>query len=58
MVQIGEAGSEGRFEAAYARECRAIRAVGTQMLEGKDDPRQIWRINDYFSEERRETDRK
>lgn len=29
-----------------------------QMLEGKDDPRQIWRINDYFSEERRETDRK
>lgn len=46
------------FEAAYERECRAIRAKVVQMLERKGDVRQIWRIHDYLSEERRETDRK
>lgn len=46
------------FDAAYERECRAIRAKLEQMLEGGSDIRQIWRIHDYLSEQRRETDRK
>jgi len=46
------------FDAAYERECRAIRAKLEQMLEGGGDIRQIWRIHDYLSEQRRETDRK
>lgn len=46
------------FDAANERECRAIRAKVVQMLERQDDVRQIWRIHDYLSEERRETDRK
>jgi hypothetical protein len=46
------------FDAAYEKECRAIRAKLTQMLEAEDDIRQIWRIHDYLSDQRRETDRK
>jgi len=46
------------FEAAYARECRAIRAKLVRMLKANDDVRQIWRIHDFLSEERRDTDRK
>ncbi len=46
------------FDAAYERECRAIRAKLQQMLETEGDTRQIWRIHDYLSNERRETDRK
>lgn len=46
------------FEAAYERECRAIRASVVQMIEDRRDPRQIWRIHDYLSEQRRETGRK
>ena len=46
------------FKAAYERECCAIRAKVVQMLEKNDDIRQIWRIPDYLSAERRDTDRK
>ena len=46
------------YDAAYEKECRAIRAKVVQMLEGEDDIRQIWRIHDYLSEQRRETDDK
>jgi len=46
------------YDAAYEKECRAIRAKVLQMLEGEDDIRQIWRIHDYLSEQRRETDDK
>jgi Photoprotection regulator fluorescence recovery protein len=46
------------FDAAYERECRAIRARVVQMIEDPRDPRQIWRIHDYLSEQRRETDKK
>ena len=46
------------FDAAYERECRAIRAKVEQMLENKSDLRQIWRIHDYLSKQRHETDQK
>jgi len=46
------------YDLAYERECRAIRAKVEQMLEADDDIRQIWRIHDYLSKERRETDQK
>lgn len=46
------------FDAAYANECRAIRAMVQQMLKDERDIRQIWRIHDYLSGQRRDTDRK
>ena len=46
------------YDAAYEKECRAIRAKVVQMLEAEDDVRQIWRVHDYLSEQRRETDDK
>jgi len=46
------------FDAAFERECRAIRAKVVQMLGAKDDVKQIWRLHDYLSEERRQVDRK
>jgi hypothetical protein len=46
------------FEAAYERECRSIRAKLEQMLDDSRDIRQIWRIHDYLSEQRRDTDRR
>jgi Photoprotection regulator fluorescence recovery protein len=46
------------FETAYERECRAIRAKVVKMMEDRRDHRKIWRIHDYLSEQRRETDKK
>lgn len=46
------------FDAAYAKECHAIRARVQQMLKDECDIRQIWRIHDYLSEQRHDTDRK
>jgi hypothetical protein len=46
------------FDAAYAMECHAIRARVQQMLRDGRDIRLIWRIHDYLSEQRKETDRK
>jgi Photoprotection regulator fluorescence recovery protein len=46
------------FDAAYAKACHAIRARVQKMLKDEHDVRQIWRIHDYLSEQRRDTDRK
>jgi hypothetical protein len=46
------------FQVAYERECRAIRAKLKQMIEDDSSPRSIWRIHDYLSAQRRETEEK
>lgn len=46
------------FETALERECRAIRAKVVQMLESEQNPREVFRIHDYLSEQRRQVDRK
>lgn len=46
------------LDAAFERECRAIRAKVEQMLERQEDMREIWRIHDYLSTERGEIDQK
>ena len=46
------------FATAYERESKAIRAELKRMIEKASEPRDIWRIHDYLSDERRETDRK
>jgi Photoprotection regulator fluorescence recovery protein len=46
------------FDAAYAKECHAIRARVQQMLRDGHDIRVIWQIHDYLSEQRKQTDRK
>jgi hypothetical protein len=46
------------FDAAYEKECRAISAKLMQMTHDDSDPRYIWRIHDYLSEQRRATDEK
>ena len=47
------------YELAYERECRTIRAKVDQMLaDPTGDVRQIWRVHDYLSTKRRETDKK
>lgn len=46
------------FDAAYQRECKAIRSQLARMIAEAHDVRDIWRIHDYLSAERRETDRK
>lgn len=46
------------FESAYERECRAISAKLKSMMADDSDPRYLWRIHDYLSKQRRETDEK
>lgn len=46
------------FETALERECQAIRAKVVQMLERDRDPREVFRIHDYLTEQRRLVDRK
>lgn len=46
------------FDAAYERECRSISAKVKSMAADDADPRHIWRIHDYLSKRRRETDLK
>ncbi len=46
------------FETALERECRAVRATVVQMLAREHDPREVFRIHDYLSEQRRVVDRK
>jgi Photoprotection regulator fluorescence recovery protein len=46
------------FEAAWARECAAIRREAGAMLERSSDPADVWRVHDYLSEKRREVDGK
>lgn len=46
------------FDAAFSRECDAIRHEVEAMLGRSTNPRDIWRAYDYLSEKRREVDRK
>jgi hypothetical protein len=46
------------FEAAWARECTAIRHEAEVLLKRSSDPAEIWRVHDYLSEKRREIDQK
>lgn len=46
------------FDAAYAGECQAIRARVQQMLRDERAIRVIWRIHDYLTEQRKQTNRK
>ncbi len=46
------------FDAAYERECLTIRAKVKHMLEDGRDVRPIWRIHDYLTDQRYQTDRK
>ena len=46
------------FDAAIVRECAAIRKRVEDMLRGSAEPEEIWRIDDFLSEKRKEFDRK
>ncbi|MBI1940415.1 MAG: hypothetical protein HYS33_02780 [Acidobacteria bacterium] len=46
------------FDTAYEQESKAIRAELKRMIGNASEPRDIWRIHDYLSAQRRETDRK
>ncbi|HET7212019.1 MAG TPA: hypothetical protein VFL79_00395 [Terriglobia bacterium] len=46
------------FDAAYDRECQSIRARVQEMLKDERDISAIWRIHDYLSKQREQTDRK
>lgn len=46
------------FKMAYERECRAIGVKVRKMMADDSDPHYLWRIHDYLSKQRRETDRK
>ncbi|MGH9325830.1 MAG: hypothetical protein ACRD2B_03975 [Terriglobia bacterium] len=46
------------FEAAYERECGAIASRLKEMMQDDADPRYIWRIHEYLSQQRRDTDQK
>ncbi|MGH9395794.1 MAG: hypothetical protein ACRD18_02945 [Terriglobia bacterium] len=46
------------FDLAYQRECGAIMAKLKGMIESASGPPDIWKIHNYLSEQRRETDKK
>jgi hypothetical protein len=46
------------FDAAYERECRAIADRVRKSAAELDDPRALWRLHDYLTLKKRETDRK
>lgn len=46
------------FDAAIVRECAAIRKQIEGMLRGSAEPGEIWRIDDFLSEKRKEFERK
>jgi hypothetical protein len=46
------------YERAYEKECSAILARLKGMIEAASAPRDIWRIHDYLSQQRRQTDSK
>ena len=46
------------FEQAYHKQCTAIATkVNQMMVQASTDPTVIWRIHDYLSEERKNTDK-
>jgi hypothetical protein len=46
------------FDLAYARECAAIAAKLKEKAAASAEPEHLWRIHDYLTEKRRETDEK
>ncbi len=46
------------FDKAYHRECDVIAAKLIEMIASVKEPEDIWRINDYLSEQRDRTDEK
>ena len=49
--------ARGAFEQAYHKQCTAIAAKVKQMIgQASTDPTVIWRIHDYLSQERKNTD--
>jgi len=46
------------YDAAYQRECAAIAEKVREMAAKADDRVALWRIHDYLSEKRKETDEK
>jgi len=46
------------YDAAYERECAAITEKVREMAAKADDRVALWRIHDYLSEKRKETDDK
>ncbi len=50
--------SRRAFDLAYQRECKEIKAKVEAMLSSDSEPKAIWRIHDYLSSKREETDAK
>ena len=46
------------FDAAFVRECSAIKREAESMFQRTPEAAEIWRVHDYLSEKRREVDRK
>lgn len=46
------------FDAAYQRECAAITSKLSEMVYAISEPRDLWRIHNYLTEKRDETDAK
>jgi hypothetical protein len=46
------------FDAAYQRECAEIKSKLSEMVDGVSEPRDLWRIHNYLTEQRDETDAK
>jgi hypothetical protein len=46
------------YDCAYRRECEAIKGHVEDMIRDATDPRDIWRVHDFLSRKRQETDAK
>jgi hypothetical protein len=46
------------FEAAYQRECAAVAAKLKEMIGAASQPDDLWRIHDYLTGQRKQTDEK
>ena len=46
------------FEAAYQKECAAITAKLKEMIATASEPADLWRIHDYLTKQRKQTDQK
>jgi hypothetical protein len=46
------------FDAAYERECMAIAHNVREMADKINEPSDVWKIHDYLTEKRKETDQK
>jgi len=46
------------YRTAYERECKAIALNTRKMAEGINEPSDLWKIHDYLTKKREETDHK